>query len=611
VTASSGNEEPVDFAISVDGKELEELVAGEVRSIDVTEEIGRLTRVSIVLRNWDTAENTTDEKVQGTFKVGSALSIRLGYEFDLFNVFDGLIVGAVVRCTPGQVPELEVRARCHGIKLLGTPRFRVWSDQSDFEAITSLCKDAGLKVVGKAGFSHPFLVQHRACDWDFVLTRAAALGLQAYVRSGTKEDKQPTLHFAAAETTKKPTASLQLGENILTAEISQDITIATGDATASAWDPQSKELVTVDTAASAARMPRGDRPKNSALLTHAKLSESRKREAAASTPMDQAELKARTQALVDRGVTDACYGAITCAGDALLRIDSMVKVTGFGKSFDGPHYVTRVRHHLVPGTYTTRLRFGTPPVPTPKSDDRTDRNHVLPTMPSLVIGTVESFEDKDRKQGRVQLRFPWMNADEAPIWARLATPAGGAARGFVFVPEPDDEVLVQFLDGDPRYPVVIGSLWNGVDAPPDTYDPEKNDRRSIVSRKGHKFVFDDGDDSPGIFIETAAGQQVHVDDTSGSEAIMLKDKTGNKLQMNADGISLTAASGKTIELSAPGGTIKLAANEITSKADTDASFAGGTGLTLESQGQAELKGLNVAINGQISIMAKATMIKLN
>ena len=70
--------------------------------------------------------------------------------------------------------------------------------------------------------------------------------------------------------------------------------------------------------------------------------------------------------------------------------------------------------------------------------------------------------------GRVKVTLPWSpDAGGAgyEAWARLATLMAGNNRGSWFIPDVDDEVLVSFEGGDPRRPVVLGSLWNGKDRP--------------------------------------------------------------------------------------------------------------------------------------------------
>jgi uncharacterized protein involved in type VI secretion and phage assembly len=56
----------------------------------------------------------------------------------------------------------------------------------------------------------------------------------------------------------------------------------------------------------------------------------------------------------------------------------------------------------------------------------------------------------------------------AELWARVAVPVAGRERGAFLIPSKGDEVLVTFVGGDSRLPVVLGSLWNGRDAAPES-----------------------------------------------------------------------------------------------------------------------------------------------
>ena len=66
---------------------------------------------------------------------------------------------------------------------------------------------------------------------------------------------------------------------------------------------------------------------------------------------------------------------------------------------------------------------------------------------------------------RVKVKFPWIRDNKKAIWAKVSR-SSNSNRGSFFLPEVGDEVIVSFLAGDIRHPVVIGSLWNGVDRPP-------------------------------------------------------------------------------------------------------------------------------------------------
>src|SRR5687768_10526239 len=90
-------------------------------------------------------------------------------------------------------------------------------------------------------------------------------------------------------------------------------------------------------------------------------------------------------------------------------------------------------------------------------------------------------------QGRVKVRLPWSPDSQSAYeaWARLATLMAGNNRGSWFIPDPQDEVLVSFEAGDPRRPYVIGALWNGQDAPPESMDSSGNNEvKTLRSRNG-------------------------------------------------------------------------------------------------------------------------------
>jgi uncharacterized protein involved in type VI secretion and phage assembly len=70
-------------------------------------------------------------------------------------------------------------------------------------------------------------------------------------------------------------------------------------------------------------------------------------------------------------------------------------------------------------------------------------------------------------------------------------PMAGQKRGWMTIPEKDDEVLVAFVHGDINHAIVIGSLYNGVDVPPYANEDGNNDLRVFQSRSGHRLTFDD------------------------------------------------------------------------------------------------------------------------
>lgn len=163
--------------------------------------------------------------------------------------------------------------------------------------------------------------------------------------------------------------------------------------------------------------------------------------------------------------------------------------------------------------------------------------------------------------GRVKVRLPWSPDSEGEFyeaWARIATLMAGADRGTWFIPDVDDEVLVSFEAGDPRHPYVVGVLWNGQDAPPESMDGGgENNIKAIHSRNGVNIIFDDSSGQETLTLETPGGQTIILKDGPGS--IECRDSNGNSIKMESAGITVTASAKVTINAS----TIEVSAGMVT------------------------------------------------
>lgn len=181
----------------------------------------------------------------------------------------------------------------------------------------------------------------------------------------------------------------------------------------------------------------------------------------------------------------------------------------------------------------------------------------------VVIGIVSSLEDPENL-GRIKVKYPHLDSEESN-WARLATPMAGKDRGVFFRPELNDEVLVTFLQGDVRFPLILGSLWNGVDKPPkDDGKAKENNWRFIKSRSGHLLKLDD----------TKGKEKVEIIGQSNKQKIII-DCSSQKIQITCDIGDL--------ELSTPQGAIKLDAKEVTIKASTTMSLEAGAVMTVKGK----------------------------
>jgi uncharacterized protein involved in type VI secretion and phage assembly len=150
--------------------------------------------------------------------------------------------------------------------------------------------------------------------------------------------------------------------------------------------------------------------------------------------------------------------------------------------------------------------------------------------------------------GRVKVKLPWA-PDTAggayDTWARVATLMAGNDRGTWFIPDVSDEVLVAFEGGDPRRPYVLGGLWNGSDAPPESMDGAgRNFKKVVRSRNGVKITLDDTDGQEQLILETPGGQKLTMKDGPGE--VEIKDSNGNSVKLEVSGITVTASAKVTV-----------------------------------------------------------------
>jgi uncharacterized protein involved in type VI secretion and phage assembly len=163
---------------------------------------------------------------------------------------------------------------------------------------------------------------------------------------------------------------------------------------------------------------------------------------------------------------------------------------------------------------------------------------------------VSDIKDPDG-QGRVKVTLPWSpdtGSASYEAWARVATLMGGNNRGSWFIPDVNDEVLIVFEGGDPRRPYVIGGLWNGNDAPPESMDGGGNNYKKVLrSRNGVKITLDDQDGQEKLILETPGGQKITMKDGPG--AVEIVDSNGNSVKLETSGITVTASAKVTINAS--------------------------------------------------------------
>src|SRR5262249_45228899 len=149
---------------------------------------------------------------------------------------------------------------------------------------------------------------------------------------------------------------------------------------------------------------------------------------------------------------------------------------------------------------------------------------MLPAINGLQIGIVTQLENDPDGEDRIQVRLPMITTDDQGVWSRVASLDAGNNRGFFFRPEIDDEVIVGFLNDDPRDPIILGML-NSSAKPAPLQAANDNNIKAYVSRSALKMTYDD--DKKSIKLETPGGRSIFMDDDS--KVIQLEDGNGNKI----------------------------------------------------------------------------------
>lgn len=511
-------------------------------SLDIRKEVGRIPHAELRLLDGSAAKREFAVSDQPFFVPGATLEIKLRYGDDPdVTVFKGVVVRHGVEATrDGSL--LVVGCKDAARKLAGARKSAVFRDQTDGDIFQKLIGDAGLQVgsLPTTAPQHAEMVQYQSSTWDFLLLRAEALGLLVAVDDGAIS-MQPLAGLLG----QQPSQRFEYGMDAITEiEFEADAEGQLEAVDSQGWDIQAGGP-TAGTAAQEQALSPGDLD-GGALgkslaggpvhLVHA-------------VPLFSDELQAWADGRLARSRLSLLRGRLSTVGMPDLKLLQVIEIAGVGKHFNGNTVITGLRHRVDADSWSTDVQFGLeagcfaekPGIHDPPAGG------LLPAVLGLQVGVVCEFAEDPLGELRAKVKLASIeHNDSAAVWARVATPSAGAGRGMYFGLEPGDEVTVGFLNGDPRHPVILGSLFSSRNALPAAIGQpnDKNDKLGIVTKKGTTLGFLDGD-KPSMYIETAAGNKLLVDDDGAQ--IQIADQHGNKITLSQDGIVIESASDLKIQ----------------------------------------------------------------
>ncbi|WP_447840908.1 type VI secretion system Vgr family protein [Enterobacter bugandensis] len=161
-----------------------------------------------------------------------------------------------------------------------------------------------------------------------------------------------------------------------------------------------------------------------------------------------------------------------------------------------------------------------------RPERRTPQPDIAGILTATVVGP-KSEEIHTDEYGRIKIQFPWdgenKHDDGSSCWVRVSQPWAGGRFGAMFLPRVGSEVIVSFVDGNPDYPLVTGTVFNGQNKPPLTLPDEKN-HSGFVSHS-----------SPDGSVED--GHQLRFEDNKGEERLVITSQKDLLLTVKNDVIA--------------------------------------------------------------------------
>lgn len=598
---------PLSFLIKVKNKPLDENYS--VFKLYVKKEVNRLSRASFSILGGDPYLQKFEESEDAAFKPGEEVEILMGYDQKNKTVFKGIIEKHSISMTEGydryaSKSLLVIDCVDKAVKLTNTYTTEIYEKKKDSEIITNLLSSAGVtKKVKATSVKHEFYPKYNINDWDFIVQRSLKNGLVVMNSDNTIEIDTPKSKGAEV-------LNIENGKSTISFKAQIDSSSQYGQASFSSWDPFTEKK-----SQNKAKDPSLDKYGDLTGKVLAKKTSPNQIDLHYPQPLMSSEVKelGNSELLISR--MSKLSGVVKVKGVNNVKLGDAVKLTGFGKHFDGKVFVTKVEQHISSGIYETSIGFGLKNI-FPKRDDRIDVEAIVPQIQGVHIGMVKKIDKDPDNEYKIQVQIPSLKLTGDGVWARLTHFYTSDKAGSFFVPEKDSQVVVSFLANDPRYPVVLGGLYTKKNKPYKEIN-STNELKAIVSKEKLTVEFDDKNKM--LTIQSGEKNKLVISETDGKnwrgwkvkKGFTIEDVNGNIITTSDQGISLESkkdividskgkvsiSGAKGIDLKANGGSgLTGKGNNIKLEASSKFAAKGGSGADLSAGGSVNVKGASVNIN---------------
>jgi Rhs element Vgr protein len=565
------------FTVLADGKKVNEEYP--VISVVVTRAVNKISTAKLMLLDGEVATQDFEISNKSEFEPGKEIEIKAGYHQDEETIFKGTIIKHGVKARQGKPSMLCLELKDNAVKMTVGRESAYFIDSKDSEIIEEIIGNYSLKKdVDATSLKHKEMVQFRACDWDFVIARAEANGLLVYTTDGKVEVKKPDFG-------SKPVIKLIYGASLFEFEGEIDSRDQFKKVTASSWDYADQKVI--EEAAAEPSIKEHGKLKASDLNKVIGVSDYRIEH---SGQVIDTELKAWANGLLLKQRMAKVRGRARCQGFNKLFPGKLVEFEGVGEKFTGNAFISGIRHQIDENNWISDIEFGLSPDWLNKEDDYSDlgATGLLPAANGLQIGVVSQLESDPDGEDRILVKAPIIDSSKDGIWCRIATLDAGKERGSFFRPEIGDEVVMGFLNDDPRDPVILGMLNSSAKPAPLTAKDD-NPEKGFVTREKLKLLFND--EKKIITIETPNGNKITLSDDEG----MIEITDENKNVVTLDSAGVTVDSPADITLTAKGD-VSIEGTNVNLKAKAQFKAEGSAGAEMSTGAMAVVKGSIVQIN---------------
>ena len=582
------------FSILVSGTAIPDTYP--VLSVNITHEVNRISYAEIVISDGDIENSTFPISDGSTLVPGAEVEIKLGYGEDATtSVFKGYIVKQAIQMGAGSTYNVVVTCKHKAVTMTYVKKEAEFASVTDSDIISKVISPYGLSsTVKSTSVSQEFVFQKLATDWDFMLARAEFNGFIVTLDGDAITVGAPAVSGSAV-------LRVAMGESIrsFTAELSAEKQPTA--VSASAWDIKNLALLTVNATEPTVNSQGNITPKD----LSGKLSQSALK-LNSCTPMLNDELQAWADGALLKTRLTSIKGRVSFIGNATVKPGVIIELAGVGERFNGNAFVTAVSHVVEDGEWTTHVKFG---LDAAIAADKPNFSYnpaagQMPAIHGLQVATVKKLFDDPDGQFRIQVTLMSGADTQEGIYARMANFYASSGFGAVFLPEVGDEVVVGFLESNPRYPVILGSLYSSGRANPVPPSDNNNYTKTIITKSKLKISFDD--DKKITTIVTPGGNSITLSDDA--KAIEIVDQNSNSIKMNSSGITLN--SGKDISIKATGNIDLNATGKVNVTATQDVAVSGlninntaNVGFTAKGNATAEL-----SASGQTTVKGALVMI---